>query len=128
MTTELIYNCKLSHKQAQFDGIPVEKIVSWHLAYPRSLCNAVVMREEALSLVYYMMFFSYLFNILTAGPGDPAAPAGPCIPIDPWGPGGPGGPRSNEVRSSLDAEIISLLCTVCISLSGVGCLQSYILK
>ena len=47
------------------------------------LCNAVVMREEALSLVYYMMFFSYLYNILTAGPGDPAAPAGPCIPIEP---------------------------------------------
>mgnify|MGYP001804189291 CR=1 FL=1 len=50
------------------------------------LCNAVVMREGALTLVCWMMFFSYLYNILTAGPGapgDPAAPAGPCIPIEP---------------------------------------------
>ena len=66
-------------------------------------------------------------RILTAGPGDPAAPAGPCIPIDPGGPGGPGGPRSNEVRSSLDAEIISLLCTLCVPLylEWVVCKASY---
>lgn len=51
-------------------------------------------------------FSSPQLLLLTGIPGTPGAPAAPATPDGPWG---PGGPLSREVKSSLDADITSLL-------------------
>ena len=99
------------------------------LVLPGLLAKALFHFSTNDSPRWFLIIISYMYliiipqsqmyiRILTAGPGAPgapAAPAGPWIPMEHWGTGGTGGPRNNEVRSSLDAEIISLLFTWCSS-------------